>query len=560
MKMDPTALDQLLGGTGVAINITTLSDYRFEYVNRRMCEMTGLSEDELLGLSIPQITHPDDWKREQAAMDRLFGGTQLACAIDKRIVGKEGRMIPVSVKASLIRNSKGEPVRRLSVILRDYEEDWIGRRGHFNTYSREENAGAIARHQRLVSGLQTTLELICSDRPLPIILEHIARLMETVSVDEVIASILLVDPKNRTVHIGAAPNLPEDYNAAIEGAEIGDNAGSCGTAIKTKIPVIVSNIANDARWKKYAQFALQHDLHACWSLPLLDLKRESVGSCAMYYRTPREPNPQDYDTTALLAQAACLAIEKVRRDDRLKAHEVQLQQFSADLEVEVAQRTATLTDSLQFQERFLYAFEHELRAPLRSISGFCSILEEDDAVSVDSSTRDLLKRICESAARMDRLIQSLLKYGRLAPKAVCPERLDLQLVISKIIDNRPNCEVLQPLPMAFADAQLVSTLFREVISNGLKFSSPPQPARVVISGRRAGNKAAIAVEDFGVGIQDECRAKLFQPFHRFCGEGFYEGSGMGLAIAARAAHLIGGSIRLENSREPTRFVVELPAP
>ncbi|HUS36109.1 MAG TPA: ATP-binding protein [Verrucomicrobiae bacterium] len=557
MKAD--AFEQLLGSTGIAINITSLGDYRFEHVNRRMCELTGYSESELLGLSVPEITQAEDWRREAAAMERLLGGTQMACAIDKRFIGKDGQIIPVSVKASLIRDDNGTPVRRLSVILRDYEEDWIGRRGQFNTYSREENTGSIARHQRLIGGMQTALELICGDRPLPVILEHIARLMEAVSVDEVIASILLVDPKTRTLHLGAAPNLPDEYNAAIEGAVIGDKAGSCGTAIYSKTPVVVSNIANDPRWQNYAALALEHGLHACWSLPLLDPKRESLGSCAMYYRAPREPSPQDYDTTALLAQAACVAIEKVRRDDRLKASERALQEFSARLETEVAQRTATLTDSLAFQERFLYAFEHELRAPLRSISGFCSILEEDLAASANELTLSLLAKVCESASRMDRLIHSLLKFGRLAPKSIHPQALELGVVISEIVGKQANCEIAAPLPKVFADPQLTATLFRELIANALKFAQPGRPQRVVISGRSAEKKALIAIEDFGIGIADECRPKLFQPFHRFCTDGSYEGSGMGLAIAARAAHLIGGSIRLENGREPTRFVVELPA-
>lgn len=568
MKTD--MLEDSVQHAGIAVNITALGDYRFQYVNSRMCELTGYSEEELLQLTIPQITRAEDWKREADAMERLLSGRQNACAIDKRFVKKDGGTVPVSLKVSLVRDAAGTPIRRLSVVLRDYEEDWLGRREQFNAYSRAENLGGIARHQRLIGGLQTALELICSDSPLSVTLEHIARLMEAVSVDEVIASILLVDPLHRTLHIGAAPNLPPSYNAAIEGSKIGEHAGSCGTATYLKKPIVVSDIENDPRWQGYATAATTHNLRACWSLPLLDLNRDALGSCAMYYHTPREPNPQDYDTTALLAQTACLAIEKIRRDERLKNSEKQLQEFSARLESEVKQRTASLLDSLQFHERFLYAFEHELRAPLRSISGFCTILQEElsaaEATTTNASVENLLRRICASAQRMDKLIHSLLKFGRLTPKTIQRERIELDPLVRHWLEdsreqiNRLNaiCEVVGPLPAICGDENLTRALFQELLNNALKFHGQTSPPRIKLSGTRSDGQVTIAVEDFGIGIAPECHAKLFQPFHQFCEDGTFEGTGMGLAIAARVAHLMGGSVKLDHFSQPTRFIVELP--
>jgi signal transduction histidine kinase len=160
---------------------------------------------------------------------------------------------------------------------------------------------------------------------------------------------------------------------------------------------------------------------------------------------------------------------------------------------------------------------------------------------------------------MDQLIHSLLAFGRLAPKSVHPQLLGLDELLRPIVGNDPKCELVKPLPAIFADPQLASTLFRELISNALKFHLPGGAARIIITGQSAENRALVSVEDFGIGISDECRTRLFQPFHRFCADGSYAGAGMGLAIAARAAHLIGGSIRLDHGRGPTRFIVDLPS-
>src|SRR5690606_32271807 len=108
------------------------------------------------------------------------------------------------------------------------------------------------------------LEGIVAGRPLPELLEDICRLVESES-DHMLCSVLLLDEDGKHVRHGAAPGLPPAFVQAIDGAAIGPNAGSCGTAAWRGKAVIVENIATDPLWDGYRQLAAPYGLRACWS-------------------------------------------------------------------------------------------------------------------------------------------------------------------------------------------------------------------------------------------------------------------------------------------------------
>jgi len=110
--------------------------------------------------------------------------------------------------------------------------------------------------------------------------------------------------------MGAAPSLPAEYNAAIDGAEIGACAGSCGTAAYLGAAVFVSDIATDPLWADYKEIALPHGLRACWSTPILTRGRKVLGTFAMYHREPREPTVRDLMLVDLVTQTAALVIDR----------------------------------------------------------------------------------------------------------------------------------------------------------------------------------------------------------------------------------------------------------
>src|SRR5438128_4123035 len=152
---------------------------------------------------------------------------------------------------------------------------------------------AERRSEALLAGEKRLLEMIARGESRAFILDALCRLVEELASGS-LSSILLLDPNKRLRH-GAAPSLPNPYNAAIDGLAIGPSTGSCGTAAYRAEPVIVSDIATDPLWADYRDLALAHGLRACWSTPIQSSDGTVLGTFAIYYREPRSPTPLDHN-------------------------------------------------------------------------------------------------------------------------------------------------------------------------------------------------------------------------------------------------------------------------
>jgi transcriptional regulator with GAF, ATPase, and Fis domain len=135
--------------------------------------------------------------------------------------------------------------------------------------------------EALLNGQRQVLELVATGSPLSESLTTLVRFIEAHS-PCMFGSILLLDKDGVHLRHGAAPSLPAEYTAAIDGVAIGPSVGSCGTAAYCKDAVYVEDIATDPRWADYKAVALPHGLHACWSTPIFDAQRQVLGTFAMY--------------------------------------------------------------------------------------------------------------------------------------------------------------------------------------------------------------------------------------------------------------------------------------
>ena len=161
------------------------------------------------------------------------------------------------------------------------------------------------------------LELAIADSPIEQTLGELIGIVESTSRTGVLGSILLLDPDGKHLRHGAAPNLPDPYCAAIDGAEIGPCVGSCGTAAYTATPVFVNDIATDPLWVDFRDVAETHGLRACWSIPIMTGGRKVLGTFAMYHREPREPTVRDLALVDLVTQTAALVIDRWRSQQTL---------------------------------------------------------------------------------------------------------------------------------------------------------------------------------------------------------------------------------------------------
>ena len=163
--------------------------------------------------------------------------------------------------------------------------------------------------------------LIDSGAPLQQSLDQLIRLVEDITPSGMLASILVLDDDGRHLRHGGAPSLPDDYNAAIDGIEIGPEVGSCGTAAFHDKTVVVFDIANDPLWASFKDLALKHGLRACWSTPIHSADGRVLGTFANYYPVVRDPSPVDRELTELVTRTAAKAIEldKQRRGQAVTA-------------------------------------------------------------------------------------------------------------------------------------------------------------------------------------------------------------------------------------------------
>ncbi len=232
----------------------------------------------------------------------------------------------------------------------------------------------------------------------------------------------------------------------------------------------------------------------------------------------------------------------------------QVEQSHRELEHRVADRTAALQQHAaelatvnRELEAFSYSVSHDLRAPLRHISGFAMMLEESALQSLDANGRRLLATIRAAATRMGRLIDDLLSLSRvgrteLARSNVDLDRLgrDVQVEVSRDLNGRHVDWRLHDLPTVHGDPALLRLVLVNLLSNAVKYSAPRTRAEIEV-GSIAGNAETIVfVRDNGVGFDMEYVDKLFGVFQRLHNSDEFEGTGIGLANVRRIVQRHGG--------------------
>lgn len=158
------------------------------------------------------------------------------------------------------------------------------------------------------AGQSRVLEMIAANAPLGDILTSLVLLIEAQS-PEMLCSVLLLSDDGNHIQHGAAPSLPQQYVAAVDGAPIGPKHGSCATAMYRGQPVIVTDIFEDPLWEDYRELAASSGLRACWSTPIMSGRGKVLGSFAMYYRQPQTPTGDEARLTDVATHIAGLAIE-----------------------------------------------------------------------------------------------------------------------------------------------------------------------------------------------------------------------------------------------------------
>jgi two-component system sensor kinase len=191
-------------------------------------------------------------------------------------------------------------------------------------------------------------------------------------------------------------------------------------------------------------------------------------------------------------------------------------------------------------EAFSHSVSHDLRAPLRAIDGFSTMLLSSQKGRLGAEGERLLDVIRANTKRMAQLIDDLLSFSRAGRHEITLARVDLEGVVKGVWaellaqDPSPPAELrLQPLPTAQGDPALLRQVFLNLLSNALKFSSRRERRIVEVGFAGAGSEAAYFVRDNGAGFDQRYAGKLFGVFERLHGQAEFPGTGVGLSIVKR---------------------------
>ena len=229
--------------------------------------------------------------------------------------------------------------------------------------------------------------------------------------------------------------------------------------------------------------------------------------------------------------------------------EDEIRRLNAELEHRVVERTAELEAADKELESFSYSVSHDLRAPLRAVNGFATIVLEDYGSQLPEEGRRYLERIHNGGKRMGELIDDLLAFSRLGRGSMNRRTVDIDQLVRDALDElspqhegRPVEFAIGNLPCCHGDPALLKQAWVNLLSNAIKYSRGRTPAVIEIGCRREQDEDVYFVRDNGAGFDMAYAGKLFGVFQRLHRADQFEGSGVGLAIVQRIVQRHGGRV------------------
>ncbi len=247
-----------------------------------------------------------------------------------------------------------------------------------------------------------------------------------------------------------------------------------------------------------------------------------------------------------------------------KQAEFDIQRLNNELEQRVIERTTQLELANKELEAFSYSVSHDLRAPLRHITGYANIVQEDHGDKLDTAGNEVLDIIINSALKMRNLIDDLLEFSRMGRKGMEKTTVNMHEMAKDVSDELLAQEKdrvihlkLGPLKIAEADYQMIRQVWVNLISNAIRYRDTHKTLSFIDIEVNVSKTMSITIKDNGIGIDNKNLSKIFEMFYR--GSEISEGAGLGLYIAKEAVAKLNGKIVLESiCGKGTKFVIIIP--
>jgi PAS domain S-box-containing protein len=472
-----------LAGSGLA---HVSLDGRFLRMNPRLCEILGYTEKELAGLSVKDISHPEDRDAADGPRARVIRGEIDSARLEKRYQRKDGSVVWLSVVIALERDAAGRPLYAISVL-----DDITGRK-HTEAALRDSEARFRSTFELAASGIaHVSLDgrFLRVNRPLCGIL----RFREDELIGRSVKEISHPDDRDVTDAQRAQVRAGERESVRFEKRYIRKD----GSTVWVSLGVALVRGAGGAPQYEIAMFD--------------DITERKQAEAALH-----------------------------------EAHE-ELKRSNSDL------------------EQFAYVASHDLQEPLRMVSSYTQLLGRRYGEKFDADAKEFMAYIVDGAARMQQLIQDLLAYSRVGTKDKDFKPVELAKPLRRAIanlkaaiDESGAAVTHDPLPTLVADEVQLAQLFQNLVGNALKFRSASAP-RIHVGVSERGGFFEFEVRDNGIGIEPQYFERIFMVFQRLHNKSDYPGTGIGLAICKKVVERHGGQMRVESKPgEGSAFIFTLP--
>ncbi len=265
----------------------------------------------------------------------------------------------------------------------------------------------------------------------------------------------------------------------------------------------------------------------------------------------------------------CIAIwQSIREMEAIAERQIKLESVNSKIEAEVKERTSELCSINKQMETFCYSMSHDLKAPLRGIQSFSQILIEDHGQQLGEKAKDCVARIQDSATRMNRLVNDLLEYSRVSTGSLPVTPVDLtrateeaiRLLSAEVQERASSINVQPDLGVALGHDATVVQVMLNLLSNALRYAKLGTAPVVNIRSECRNGRIRVEVQDNGIGIAPQYHQRIFEIFERIPGANTPCGTGVGLAIVAKAIERLGGKLGVESiPASGSTFWFELPS-
>jgi signal transduction histidine kinase len=377
------------------------------------------------------------------------------------------------------------------------------------------------------------------------------------------ASVYLVDGASELMRLGAAHNWPQRFRPWLGETRVRLGFGPSGEAASERRTIEVPDVFADSDLEDWQEVAAELGFRALIALPLQTGSRV-LGAVTFYFADAESFSADKRSLLRIVADQMAATAEKSLLIDELRRSNGALVEANAELE----RQYAAVLQARRLKDEFLANISHELRTPLTAVLGYISIMQEGISGPLTDGQRHDLTHVKGASERLLDLIENLIELTTL-------KRGELDVFIEPVDPREPLREAVgtvapgmrvgirldEPttiLPRIHSDRKKIFRILVSLLGNAVKFTDRGE---IVASVALANDRVVYRVQDTGIGIAADAQQYVFEEFRQVDGSATrrYGGSGLGLALAQRLAHVLGGTIELRSTLgEGSTFTVALP--